>query len=127
METGRCASVICIFQGVESQFLVIVKLNSYMTFYQNGPPKQKRIDWGMKIRKVFARIKRKQTITISIAAGTYDTEIIIDLITQAIQDNKGLQSYRQKTNKLILSNGKSFSEKYPRSWMLKEELHRNQS
>ena len=30
--------------------------------------------------------EKKQTITISIAAGNYDTEIIIDLINQAIQD-----------------------------------------
>ena len=29
---------------------------------------------------------KKQTITISIAAGNYDTEIIIDLINQTIQD-----------------------------------------
>ena len=30
--------------------------------------------------------EKKQTITISIVAGNYDTEIIIDLINQAIQD-----------------------------------------
>ena len=30
--------------------------------------------------------EKKQTITISIAAGNYDTEIIIDLINQAIQE-----------------------------------------
>ena len=30
--------------------------------------------------------ERKETITISIAVGNYDTEIIIDLINQAIQD-----------------------------------------
>ena len=65
--------------------------------------------------------EEKQMITILIAAGTYDTEVIIDLINQAIQDNEHLQTYHQKT-KLVLSNGKSFSEKYQRSWMLKEEL-----
>ena len=30
--------------------------------------------------------EKKQTITISIVAGNYDTEIIIDLINQVIQD-----------------------------------------
>ena len=38
----------------------------------------------------------KQTITILIAAGNYDTEIMIDLINQAIQDNEELQTYGQK-------------------------------
>ena len=56
-------------------------------------------------------MKRNKTIIISIAAGTYDTEVIIDLINQAIQDNEDLQTYRQKT-KLVLSNGKSF---FPRN------------
>ena len=51
--------------------------------------------------------EKKQTITISIAAGTYDTEIIIDLINQAIQDNEDSQTYRQKT-KLVFSNDKNF-------------------
>ena len=31
-------------------------------------------------------MKKKQTITISIATGNYDTKIIIDLINQTIQD-----------------------------------------
>ena len=35
-------------------------------------------------------------ITISIAAGTYDTEAIVDLISQAVQDNEDFQTYRQK-------------------------------
>ena len=38
-------------------FLVIVKLNSDMSFYQNSHPKQKRIDCGMKNQNVFARMK----------------------------------------------------------------------
>ena len=58
---------------------------------------------------------KKQTITkvISSAAGTYDTEVIVDLINQAVQDNEDLQTYRQKT-KLILSNGKSFFREIPK-------------
>ena len=52
-------------------------------------------------------------ITISITAGTYDTESIIDLINQAIQDNEDLQTYRQKT-KFVLSNGKSFFREIPK-------------
>ena len=32
----------------ELQFSMIVKLNSDMTLYQNSPPKQKKIDCGMK-------------------------------------------------------------------------------
>ena len=45
-------------------------------------------------------------------AGNYDTEIIIDLIDQAIQDNEDLQTYRQKT-KRVLSDGKSFFREIP--------------
>ena len=56
--------------------------------------------------------EKKQTITISIAAGTYDTEVIVDLINQAIQDNEDLRTYRQKT-KLVLSNGKNFFREIP--------------
>ena len=41
-------SIVYIYQGVQLQFSVIVKLNSDMTFYQNSPPKQKKIDCGMK-------------------------------------------------------------------------------
>ena len=57
--------------------------------------------------------EKKQTITISIAAGTYDTKVIVDLINRAIQDNEDLQTYRQKT-KLILSNCKSFFREIPK-------------
>ena len=57
--------------------------------------------------------EKKQTITISIAAGTYDTEAIIDLINQAIQNNEDLQTYRQKSE-LVRSNGKSFFGEIPK-------------
>ena len=93
------------------QFSVIVKLNSDMTFYQNSPPKQKKITCGMKKLKRLHENEKKQTITISIATGTYDTEVIVDLINQAIQDNEDLQTYRQKA-KLVLSYGESF---FPRN------------
>ena len=79
METGRCVSVNCIFQGVKLQFLVIVKLNFDMTFYQNSHPEQKDQLWNEKLKHLHEN-KKKQTITISIAARNYDTEIIIDLI-----------------------------------------------
>ena len=59
------------------------------------------------------KTEKEQTITISIVAGNYDTEVIIDLINQAIQDNEDLQTYRQKT-KLVLSNGKSFFREIPK-------------
>ena len=57
--------------------------------------------------------EKKQTITISVADGTYDTEVIVDLINQAIQDNEYLQTYCQKT-KFVLSNGKSFFQEIPK-------------
>ena len=41
--------------------------------------------WNEKL-KGFRKNENKQTITLSIAAGNYDTEIIIDLINQTIQD-----------------------------------------
>ena len=79
-----------------------------MTFYQNSQDQL----WNEKL-KCLCENEKKQTITISIAAGTYDTEIIIDLISQTIQDNEDLQTYRQKT-KLILSNGKNFFLEIPK-------------
>ena len=41
--------------------------------------------WNEKLKRL-CKNKKKQTIFISIAAGNYDTEIIIDLINQTIQD-----------------------------------------
>ena len=41
--------------------------------------------WNEKLKRL-GENEKKQTITISIAAGNYDNEIIIDLINQAIQD-----------------------------------------
>ena len=41
--------------------------------------------WNEKLKRLREN-EKKQTITISIASGNYDTEIIIDLINQAIQD-----------------------------------------
>ena len=41
--------------------------------------------WNEKLKRLHEN-EKKQPITISIAAGNYDTEIIIDLINQAIQD-----------------------------------------
>ena len=60
----------------------------------NSHPKQERYEKLKRLREN----EKKQTITILIAAGTYDTEIIIDLISQAIQDNEDLQTYRQRLN-----------------------------
>ena len=68
--------------------------------------------WNEKLKRLHEN-EKKQTITISIAAGTYDTEVIVDLINQAVQDNEDLQTYRQKT-KLVLSNGKSFFREIPK-------------
>ena len=56
--------------------------------------------------KSFHDNEKKQTITISVAAGTHDTEVNVDLINRAIQDIEDLQTYHQKTE-LVLSNGKS--------------------
>ena len=74
---------------------------------KQSPKTEKDRLWNEKLKGLHEN-EKKQTITISIAAGTYDTEIIIDLINQAIQDNEDLQTFRQKT-KLVLSNGKNFS------------------
>ena len=41
--------------------------------------------WNEKVKRL-RKNEKKQTITISIAAGNYDTEIIIDLINQTILD-----------------------------------------
>ena len=79
---------------------------------KQSPKTEKDRLWNEKLKRL-RKNEKKQTITISIAAGTYDTEIIIDLINQAIQDNEDLQTYRQKT-KLVLSNGKNFFREIPK-------------
>ena len=77
------------------------------------PPKtEKDRLWNEKLKRVQEN-EKKQTITISVAAGTYNTEVIVDLINQAIQDNEDLQTYCQKT-KLVVSNGKSFFREIPK-------------
>ena len=73
---------------------------------KHSPQTEKDRLWNEKLKRLREN-EKKQTVSISIAAGNYDTEIIIDLINQAIQDNEDLQTYRQKT-KLVLSNGKNF-------------------
>ena len=87
---------------------------------EQSPKTEKDRLWNEKLKHLREN-EKKQTITISIAAGNYDTEIIIDLINQAIQDNEDLQTHRQKT-KLVLSNGKNFFREIPKVRMLKEEL-----
>ena len=79
---------------------------------KQSPKTEKDRLWNEKLKRLREN-EKKQTITISIAAGTNDIEIIIDLINQAIQDNEDLQSYRQKT-KLVLSNGKNFFQEIPK-------------
>ena len=49
-----------------------------------------------------AATQNSNHLRISIAAGKYDTEIIIDLINQASQHSEDLQAHHQ-TAKLILS------------------------
>ena len=41
--------------------------------------------WNEKLKRL-GKSEKKQTVTISIAAGNYDNKIIIDLINQAVQD-----------------------------------------
>ena len=79
---------------------------------KQSPKTEKDRLWNEKLKSLREN-EKKQTITVSIAAGNYDTEIIIDLINQAIQDNEDLQTYRLKT-KLVLSNGKNFLREIPK-------------
>ena len=79
---------------------------------KQSPKTEKDRLWNEKLKRLHEN-EKKQTITISIAAGTYDTEANVDLINQAIQDNEDLQTYRQKT-KLVLSDGKSFFREIPK-------------
>ena len=73
------------------------KIESRYDLLPKQSPKTKKDRlWNEKLKRLHEN-EKKQTITISIAAGTYDTEVIVDLINQAIQDNEDLQTYRQKT------------------------------
>ena len=76
------------------------------------PKTEKDLLWNEKLKRLHEN-EKKQTITISIAAGTYDTEVIVDLINQAVQDNEDLQTYRQKT-KLVLSMVGVFFREIPK-------------
>ena len=92
----------------------------YDLFTKTVPQNRKDRLWNEKLKRLNEN-EKKQTITISIAAGTYDTEVIVDLINQAIQDNKIYKPIVKKLNTFFLMV-RVFSEKYQRSWMLKEEL-----
>ena len=85
----------------------------YELLPKHSPKTEKDRLWNEKLKRLREN-EKKQTITISIAAGTYDTEIVIDLINQAIQDNEYLQTYRQRLNSYFLMV-RTFSEKYQRS------------
>ena len=85
---------------------------------KQSPKTDKDRLWNEKLKRLHEN-EKKQTITISIAAGTYDTEVIVDLINHAIQDNEDLRTYRQKTINSYFLMVRTFSEKYR---MLKEEL-----
>ena len=54
---------------------------------KHSPKTEKDRSWNEKLKRLREN-EKKQKITISIDAGNYDTEIIIDLINQAIQDNE---------------------------------------
>ena len=87
---------------------------------KQSPKTEKGRLWNEKL-KCLCENEKKQTITISITAGNYDTEIIIDLINQTIQDMKVYKRIDKKLN-WYFPMVRTFSKKYQRSWMLKEEL-----
>ena len=98
-------SEITVFNDCKNEF-------RYDLLPKQSPKTEKDRLWDEKLKRPHEN-EKKQTIIISIAAEAYDTEIIIDLINQAIQDNEDLQTYRQKT-KLVLSNGKNFFQEIPK-------------
>ena len=61
----------------------------YDLLTKQSPKTEKDRLWNEKLKRLLEN-EKKQTITILIAAGTYDAEIFIDLINQAIQDNEDL-------------------------------------
>ena len=56
---------------------------------KQSPKTEKDRLWIEKLTRLHEN-EKKQTITISVAAGTYDTKVIVDLINRAIQDNEDL-------------------------------------
>ena len=82
---------------MKSQFFIDCEIEFHYDLLPKQSPKtEKDRLWNEKLKRLRENEKR-QTITISIATRNYDTEIIIDLINQAIQDNEDLQNYRQKS------------------------------
>ena len=79
---------------------------------KQSPKTEKGRLWNEKL-KCLCENEKKQTITISITAGNYDTEIIIDLINHTIQ---GMKTYKRidKKTKLVFSNGKNFFQEIPK-------------
>ena len=94
------------------QFLVFKIEFRYDLLPKQSPKTEKDRLWNDKLKRLREN-EKKQAITILIAAGTYDTEIIIDLINQSIEDNEDLQTFWQKT-KLVLSNFKNFFREIPK-------------
>ena len=58
---------------------------------KQSPKTEKDRLWNEKLKRLREN-EKKQTITISIPVRNYDTEIIIDLINKAIQDNEDLRA-----------------------------------
>ena len=73
----------------------------YELLPKQSPKTEKDRLWNEKLKRLCEN-ENKHTITILVAAGTYDTEIIIDLINQAIQDNEVQCAVQElKTGKCI--------------------------
>ena len=68
---------------------------------KQSPKTEKDQLWNEKLKRLHEN-EKKQTITISTAAGTYDTEVIVDLINQAIKTMKIYKPIVKKLNSYFL-------------------------
>ena len=87
-------SEITVFSGCKIEF-------RYDLLSKQSPKTEKDRLWNEKL-KCLRQNEKAQTITISIAAGNYDTEIIIDLINPSIQDNEDKKPIVKKVNSYFL-------------------------
>ena len=111
-EWERCISQVCIPKSQITLFR-----DCFMTFnYDLQPKTQAKTEkdrlWNAKLRKLSLR-ETQCSIRITLRAGSYDNEAIIEIINNTIQNVAIIQSFREET-KFDLSTGKSVYLELPK-------------
>ena len=111
-EREMCISQVCVPKSQITLFR-----DCFMTFNYDLQPKtpaktEKDPLWNAELRKLSLREKQR-SIRIILPAGSYDNKAIIEIISNTIQNDATIQSFREET-KFDLSTGKSVYLELPK-------------